>query len=277
MLIDAGLSYRELTRRLGVLHVDPDSLSAILVTHLHIDHVRCAGAMSRRHDVPVYATAATREAWGARASDVSEWRCVTPGRPAPLGSLQFLPFVVPHDAGETLAFRIDTPDGRIGFATDVGYVTPELATQFRECCLLVIESNHAVDLLRVSPYARSVRARIGGNDGHLSNEALAAFVVEHLGEAVRCVVLAHLSRVNNVPEIAEMTCHEALLRRGRTDVQVIVATQVRPTSTIDLASLAPPLAAMASVPVVRQQRTLPFGEPDLRQPSVSSYDRDALR
>ena len=258
VLIDAGLSYRALKGRLDALCVDPDSVRAIFVTHAHIDHIRSAASFSRRHGTPIYATATTRAAWGERALQISTWKPLKPGQMTECGTLRFLPFTVPHDALETLAFRIDTAEGAIGLATDIGCVTAEMVSKFRSCCLLVLESNHAADLLCVSPYAPSVRTRIGSDDGHLSNEALATFLAEHLGDGVRCVVLAHLSRVNNVPELAEMTCREALMQRGHPDVRVVVAGQRSATPTIDLAGLAAEMAAAVRVPAGMRQVDLPF-------------------
>ena len=258
ILIDAGLSYRALRNRLERRAVDPGTVRAILITHAHVDHVRGAATFSHRHGTTVHATAAAREAWGPGAAKVADWAWLRPDEPVRFGALRFSPFAVLHDAVGTLGFRIDTPDGAIGFATDVGRVTRALIDRFRQCRVLVMESNHAVDLLQVSPYAASVRTRIGGDEGHLSNEALAAFVAEHLGPDVRCIVLAHLSRINNVPEIAELSCREALDRAGRPDVRIVVAPHDLPTPTIDLAELAPSLSLPP--PARRaQQVSLPFG------------------
>ena len=226
------MSYREVVRRLTELGADPAGIDAILITHAHGDHTRGARLFSRRHAVPVYSTAGVHGEWAP--SDLAEWRALVPSRPLDLGELRFFPFVIPHDASETVAFRIETPEGAVGFATDIGAVTGQLVELFADCRVLVIESNHAVELLRVSPYAASTRSRIASTQGHLSNEALAAFVRDHLGASVRCLVLVHLSRVNNVPEIAEMTCREALTARGRSDVKVVVTRQDRVTPTVDL-------------------------------------------
>ena len=232
VLLDVGFSYREVSRRLAEIDVDPGMLDAILITHAHGDHTRGLRVMAKRHRLPVYATPAIRGEWGG--DDLADWRALAPGAALDLDGLRFIPFAVPHDAAETMAFRIETPEGAIGYATDVGALRPVLIERFRDCRLLVIESNHAAELLRVSPYARSTRERIAGDGGHLSNESLAAFVRDHLGAEVRCLVLAHLSRVNNLPELAEMTCREALRSRGRSDVEVVVARQERVTPTIDL-------------------------------------------
>ena len=116
----------------------------------------------------------------------------------------------------------------------------ELIERFEDCRLLVIESNHADELLRMSPYDAATRARIASDAGHLSNEALAAYIRGGLGPDVRCIVLMHLSRVNNVPEIAEQTCRDALAARGRTDVRVVVTRQDRVAPTVDLHAWPPP-------------------------------------
>ncbi|MDP6371907.1 MAG: MBL fold metallo-hydrolase [Vicinamibacterales bacterium] len=257
VLIDAGLSYRALRRRLDGVNVDPDALRAVLITHAHVDHVRGAAMLSRKHGIRIHATAAAREAWGKGADKVAGWESLAAGRPVAFGVLRFVPFGVSHDADETLGFRVETPEGAIGFATDVGQITDDLVARSSDCRMLVMESNHAVELLRVSPYAPSVRSRIGGDGGHLSNEALAAFIREHLGGQVQCIVLAHLSRINNVPALAELICREALTAAGRSDVRVVVAGQDRPTPTIALEALAPPGVAR---PAHRaRQVALPFG------------------
>ena len=204
--------------------------------------------------MPVHATAAIRAEWGA--VDIAVWRTLRPGRARTVGSLRFVPFAIPHDAA-AVGFRVETAEGAIGYATDVGALTPPIAARLRDCRVLVIESNHAAELLRVSPYARATRERIASAEGHLSNEALATFVRDELADSVRCIVLAHVSRVNNLPELAEMTCREALRAAGRrdADVDVLVARQDRPTRTIDLGAWP---AAPAPPPGRAQQVALPF-------------------
>ena len=233
VLIDVGLSCRETARRLGMIGVAPESVAAVVITHAHGDHTRGAALFSRRYQVPVHATAATRTVLAA--ADVWSWGGLACDAPTDIGGFRITPFEVSHDAdAETVAFHIETAAGGIGFATDVGVTTAALRSRFRRCRLLVMESNHATDLLRVGPYAASTKARIAGERGHLSNEALARFVREDLGASVECLVLAHLSRVNNLPEIAAMTCREALDTSGRSDVRVVVTHQDRVTETVRL-------------------------------------------
>lgn len=254
VLIDAGLSYREVTRRLEAVGVAADDIGAVVITHAHGDHTRGAALFSRRHGAPVHTTAETRAVWGQ--VEVSGWGELRCDEESEICGFRFTPFEVLHDAeAETVAFRIETPDGAIGFATDIGTVTLPLQRRFADCRVLVMESNHAVELLRVSPYASSTRARIGGDRGHLSNESLGAYLRQHLGDGVRCVVLAHLSRVNNLPELAEMSCREALRARGRDDVRVVVTRQDRVAETVDLGAwAAPALERLAA----GRQAALPF-------------------
>ncbi len=233
MLIDVGLSCRETARRLDVIGVAPESVAAVVITHAHGDHTRGAALFSRRYEVPVHATAATRAVWSD--PDVWSWGRLACDVPIDIGGFRVTPFEVSHDAdAETVAFHIGTAAGAIGFATDVGVTTAALGARFRRCRLLVMESNHAKGLLQVGPYSASTKARIAGERGHLSNEALARFVREDLGASVECLVLAHLSRVNNLPEIAAMTCREALEASGRSDVRVVVTHQDRVTETVRL-------------------------------------------
>jgi phosphoribosyl 1,2-cyclic phosphodiesterase len=253
VLIDVGLSCREVSRRLEGLSVDPDSISAIMITHAHGDHTRGARVFARRHDVPVYMTSGVRNEWGV--TDIPTVYSLTPNTIFDLSGLRFLPFEIPHDASETVGFRILTPEGIIGYATDIGVMTPDLIESFRDCNVLVVESNHATELLRVSPYAQSTRERIAGDSGHLSNEALAAFIQSYLGPNVRCVVLAHLSRVNNVPELADVSCREALAACGRTDVEVVITSQDFPAKTIDLGAWLPTMPTVAGA---IRQTALPF-------------------
>jgi phosphoribosyl 1,2-cyclic phosphodiesterase len=233
VLIDIGLSCRETARRLGAVGVAPESITAAVITHAHGDHTRGAALFSRRYEVPVHATEATRAVWPD--ADVWSWGGLDCDVAADIGGFRITPFEVSHDAdAETVAFHIETPAGAIGFATDIGMTTRALRTRFRPCRLLVMESNHATDLLQVGPYSTSTKARIAGERGHLSNEALARFVRDDLGASVECLVLAHLSRVNNLPELAAMTCREALDVAGRSDVRVVVSHQERVTETVRL-------------------------------------------
>ena len=254
VLIDVGLSYREVARRLDSVGVPAASVGAVVITHAHGDHTRGAALFSRRHGVAVHATMKTRAVW--RGAGVASWGNLECDNTTEICGFLFSAFEVSHDAAaETVAFCIETSNGSVGFATDVGIVTQALRTRFKPCRLLVMESHHARELLQVGPYAQSMKARISGARGHLSNEELALFVSEDLGQSVECLVLAHLSRVNNVPELAEMTCREALSVAGRSDVRVVVAHQDSVAESVELGLM---LADRhGNAPMIRQT-ALPF-------------------
>ena len=224
-----------------------------------MDHVKGVMRFVQRHPVPVYATDATFRSriWESCVSSGMERVELRPDTKFDLCGLGFQAFTVPHDSAETLAFRVETPHGPIGFATDIGTMTPKLAGHFRDCVALVIESNHSTEMLESGPYAPWMKSRISGPQGHLSNEALADFIRSDLGESVRCVVLMHLSRVNNSPEIAEMACRDALRRRGRNNVRVVVSNQDSVTVTVDLEKLSGVSRLGSSTPF-HGQVDLPF-------------------
>lgn len=254
VLIDVGLSYREVVRRLDSIGVPAATVGAVVITHAHGDHTRGVGLFSRRHEVPVYATLKTRAAW--RGTDVALWGDLQCAATTEICGFRFVTFEVSHDAAaETVAFCIESSNGHIGFATDLGVVTETLRTKFRPCRMIVMESNHARDLLQVGPYSQRMKARISGERGHLSNEELALFVGKDLGRSVECLVLAHLSRVNNTPELAAMTCREALDVAGRSDVRVVVAHQDCVAESVELGLVFP--GNPAGVQIQRQQ-ALPF-------------------
>ena len=255
VLIDVGLSCRETARRLGAIGVAPESVTAVVITHAHGDHTRGAGLFSRRYEAPVHATEATRAVWPG--PDVWSWGGLECEAPADIAPCPHHPVEVSHEpAAETVAFHIETARGASGFAPTSGVTSAALRSRFRRSRLLVMESNHAEDLLLSGPTLPSHQGGASrGERGHLSNEALARFVREDLGPSVECLVLAHLSRVNNLPELAEMTCREALEASGRSDVRIVVTRQDRVTETVrlDARGARPGAAALSG-----RQIALPF-------------------
>ena len=227
VLIDAGYSPRALAQRLAIAGVQPESISAVIVTHEHIDHVRGVSAAQRRWQWQVYGSAGTI----AAIAELDEHRCTAlrSGAAFTIGALQFELVRVPHDASApTAVVATATRTGfRTGIAHDLGAVPAALRTAFLRLDLLLLESNHDEEMLRAGPYPAFLQARISGGSGHLSNRQSAALSRELAGEQLRQLVLLHLSEVNNTPRHAVIAA-EAALRGARTKCPVTAAPQDRP-------------------------------------------------
>jgi phosphoribosyl 1,2-cyclic phosphodiesterase len=223
LLLDAGLGPRQLAERLAAAGVDPGSLDAILVSHEHGDHTRGASAFSRKWGVPIAGSRTTMAAAGFPAEKLPPLRALEPGATLAFAGLTVRAVPVPHDAARPLAFLLTASGATFGHATDVGHVSCSLVEALRGCDALLLESNHDPAMLRDGPYPWSLKERILGPLGHLSNGDVARLLERGLGEACRHLVLAHLSRRNNHPELALLAAEEALARAGRRGVRLTVA------------------------------------------------------
>lgn len=225
ILIDAGLSARRTIERLTAIGVDPASLCGICLSHEHQDHTRGARLLHRRLGVPLYANAGTVDALG-RAPELKElpWNRFITGQPFTLGDLVVEPFSVPHDAFDPVGFVISSDASRIGVVTDIGMATSLIRARLRNCQVLVIESNHDEQLLQEAPRPWSLKQRIRGRQGHLSNQGAAALLAEVAGPDLQRVFLAHLSEECNRCELAVETARAALMQAGHAHVQVHVAS-----------------------------------------------------
>ena len=224
LLVDAGLSCREMGERLDSSGVDPASLAAVLVSHEHQDHARSAAAFSRRWGVRLMGSAGTYAALGLDQAEIAGYDVLEPNREVAIGAITVRPLPVPHDASGPLAFVLSCGDTAIGHATDLGHLQRGLVEAFRACDAVLIESNYDAGLLREGSYPWSVKARILGAWGHLSNDDIGRYLAQGLGEACRTVVLAHISQNNNHPELVRMTAEQALQRRGRSEVALTLTT-----------------------------------------------------
>jgi phosphoribosyl 1,2-cyclic phosphodiesterase len=200
ILIDAGFVPRTLARRLRAVHVPPESISAVVVTHEHADHVGGVAANVERHGWRVYATRGTI----ANAPELQHAEVITPGATTTIGGLDILAVRISHDAAEPVAIvATDRATGhRTGIAYDLGLVTDSLRKAFAHLDTLVVEANYDPTMLRIGPYPPSVQRRIASTRGHLSNGAAAAFVANVQHRGLRQVVLAHLSENCNTPALA---------------------------------------------------------------------------
>jgi phosphoribosyl 1,2-cyclic phosphodiesterase len=220
ILIDAGLGPRALAERLLSSGVDPASLAAVFLSHEHGDHARGAAAFSAKWGVRLCGTRGTYAAAGLGAADIAGYDVLEPGSCRGVGELTVTGVSIPHDAAAPLAFIVCHGETRLGHATDLGHLRRNVVDAFRECHALLLESNYDPGLLRDGPYPWSLKERILGPHGHLSNQDVARYLGTGLGVTCRNVVLAHLSQTNNHPELALMHGERALLRGGRREVQL---------------------------------------------------------
>ncbi|MGH8048767.1 MAG: MBL fold metallo-hydrolase [Chthoniobacterales bacterium] len=227
LLLDAGLSARQLTERLAACGMAPDSLDGIVLTHEHGDHTAALRVLCSRREIPVYANRMTAAALEAGAMNGHRnWRFFSNGAAFSIGALTIEAFSVPHDAADPVGFLIRNSDATFGLLTDLGHATQLVIERMREADALLIETNYDEELLqRDTRRPWSVKQRITSRHGHLSNRA-AADVIASLAEGrVGTVLLGHLSRDCNSAELATAAVTASLERAGRHDVRVHCASQ----------------------------------------------------
>jgi phosphoribosyl 1,2-cyclic phosphodiesterase len=196
------LSRREIAKRLAAIGEDIQALDAILVTHEHSDHTcGLAGmAKTRSPQLPIYLTEGTAPFidWGESAPVLERFQA---GRCFSVGDFDIASFTIPHDAADPVGYTLAAQGVKIGIATDLGYITDSLRVHLQGTDLLLLESNHDLEMLRVGPYPWSVKQRVMSRKGHLSNEVAADFVENDLDTRVSTLVLGHISEHNNHPEL----------------------------------------------------------------------------
>ena len=224
ILLDAGLGPRTLAERLQDAGVDPASLDAIFVSHEHGDHSRGAAAFSARWGVRLCGSRGTYAAAAFGASDIAGYDVISAGATRRLGALAVTAVALPHDAAEPLAFLVNADGATLGHATDFGQISRTMVEAFAGCDALLLESNYDPAMLRDGPYPWSLKERILGPLGHVSNDDVARYLGTGLGTSCRKVVLAHISQKNNHPELAGMTAERALERCARKGVQLLLTS-----------------------------------------------------
>jgi len=200
-LVDAGLSGIEVQRRLNAVEANPEGLCAIIITHEHTDHVKGAGILSRRFDIPVYITKKTYQA-AKNLGKIEDLRFFECGTPFHLDQIQVNPFSISHDASDPAGFALEYKDHKIGIATDLGIATNLVKDHLKNSDILYLESNHDPDMLVNGPYPWHLKQRIKSRTGHLSNMDARNLVSELKTDTLKHVILAHLSEENNCPEKA---------------------------------------------------------------------------
>ena len=235
VLVDAGLSGRMVEQALSGINVEPDSLGALLITHEHSDHIKGAGVLSRRYGLPVYATEGTWEAMegkpGLDGIALQNRRVFAADNDFYIGDLAVSPFSVPHDAADPVGFAFYNTGRKLCVATDLGHISPGWMKAVADADLLLLESNHDPDLLRCHQrYPATLKQRILGRRGHLSNSDCGKALLQLVQAGVRHVILGHLSGETNTPELARQTVCDVLSGEGiqpGVDVRVDMAYRDR--------------------------------------------------
>ena len=230
ILVDAGLSGARITNELDKIGLHPGMLSAILVTHEHTDHTQGVGILSRKYHLPVYATPGTWEGMAAKIGNVdAQLRCVIePEQDFYMGGMNILPFATPHDANQSVGFRFDSDGAHFAIATDLGCVKKGWLNHVRGADAVLLESNYDPDMLQAGSYPYELKRRILGTKGHLCNDDAGSCALDLVNAGARHIVLGHLSKENNFPELARQ-CTEQALRSGGVvpgeDVRLDVASR----------------------------------------------------
>ena len=237
LLIDAGLSARQIRQRLLGLGRTPENLTGILITHEHSDHIQGLAVLAAKLQLPIYCNRLTKEAIELQFKTPFQFRLFSTGATFELGDVLVDTFSVPHDAYDPVGFLLHTDCCKIGFLTDLGHTTKLVIERVRRANILVLETNHDMKLLQDDlrrPW--SIKQRIASRPGHLSNAAAAQAAEELVSEELKHHYLGHLSSDCNRPELAHATVSQSLLRAGATHVRVETASQAAPCPTLAIAS-----------------------------------------
>jgi phosphoribosyl 1,2-cyclic phosphodiesterase len=235
ILIDAGFSLRETRRRLAAIGRAPENLTGVLVTHEHADHIQGLAALSEKLHIPVYCNRATKDAIEFQLRMRLDCRLFETGSTFEVGDVTVEAFNIPHDAQDPVGFLLRTTAGSIGFITDLGHATRLVLDRAQAANVLVLESNHDVKMLQNCPRRPwSLKQRILGRHGHLSNEAAADATEAFMSAGLRHLYLGHLSRECNRPELAFSVMERRLQQIGAGHVRLELTSQSRSCETLAL-------------------------------------------
>ena len=230
ILVDVGLSGRETAKRLQDCGIEPEEISAIVVSHEHGDHCRGVGPFAKKLEIPVFMTEGAFNSSEMKL-DPGKHRAIAPGESFDVKGICFTGFSVPHDASDPLGFIIEKDGAKIGIVLDLGYMSNLVVERLKGCNGIVLESNHDVQMLKVGPYPWSLKQRVMSRRGHLSNDSVAQFLENDFDGQASHIVLAHISKKNNLPELALLSAQRALEARfdavcSRTCIELAMPDQI---------------------------------------------------
>lgn len=226
ILIDAGISCKRICEGLKSFALEGKDIQGILITHEHADHISGLGVLSRKFHIPIYATEGTlrqiseMENLGEIDSDL--FQPIEVGREFKVGNLSVESFSISHDAADPVSFLVRDGEKKLGMVTDLGYYDEAIVERLKDSNLLYVEANHDVHMLQAGPYPYYLKRRILGEKGHLCNEKAAQLVTELMNDRLKQVILGHLSKENNYPDLALATV--------KNEVEDSVKVEVAPRS-----------------------------------------------
>jgi len=231
ILIDAGVSSKKIENALTDINVDPSTLDGILVTHEHTDHVQGLGTFSKKFNIPVFVNQETLDAMPKQKDKLSEKNIkkfkVTDK--FTIGDLNINPFSIPHDAANPCGFNIFKDDKKISIATDIGHITNDILKNLEESLFIMLEANYDPEVLKCSTYPFTLKSRIAGPTGHLSNEIAGKTISHLLKSGLKNAMLGHLSKESNFPELAYKTVVEELLSNSFNENSLMLSVASRDT------------------------------------------------
>lgn len=235
VLVDAGLSGKQIEKLLEEAGANASELDAILITHEHSDHIKGVGVMARRYQLPVYANAKTWEQLDRQLGTIAEdqRKIMEAGETVDFGTMKVESYGTSHDAAEPMGFCFHEDDCKVSLTTDLGYVSQRIKDTVRGSDAYIFESNHDVEMLRMGSYPWNTKRRILSDVGHLSNETAGEALTDILEGKGETVYLAHLSKENNMTELARLTVKNILEESGLRDgehVKLKDTSPVRPTA-----------------------------------------------
>lgn len=238
ILIDAGESAKKIIDALSSIDVNPNDLNAILVTHEHSDHIKGLGTLSKKYNIPVYANQKTWDAMPEQNSKVVEnnKKYFNPSENFEIGDLKIHPFKIPHDAANPCGFNFFHENKKMSVATDIGHMTSNIIHTLEDSTFLLLESNYDPNVLKCSKYPYLLKERIAGPNGHLPNGEAGKTISYLLNSGLKKVMLGHLSKENNFPELAYKTVMDELIENkyNENNISINIASRFNPSPIIDL-------------------------------------------